>query len=67
MKQRMIAWAFAVLCAVVILSVCLFPRQKKPDETMWDKDRVQVCLERGNGFVAKAYVQQPQRGEDVIF
>ena len=66
MKQRIGACIVVLLCAVLIPSVWLLLNATKPVD-LGDNSIVQVCLQQGEGYVARAYVQQTQREGDVVF
>ena len=66
MKQRMITIMIIILCAVSLPSFVLVMRDDRQNEA-WDSTLVQVCLEQGDGFVAKAYAQEIPRESNAVF
>ena len=65
MTKNVTAGIVFVLCAVLISSVLLFSSSNR--EAAGDNGLVRVCLEQGEGFVARAYVQDTVREGDVVF
>ena len=66
MKKYMAGGIVFLLCAVLIPSVLLLTGSGGQNEA-WDSSLVTVCLEQGEGFVARAHVQQVGREGDAVF
>ena len=66
MKKHLVNGVVFLLFAVLVPSVLLL-RDSTSQKDAWDSSLVQVCLEQGEGFVAKAHVQQTEREGDVVF
>ena len=65
MKKHIASGIIFVLCAVLIPSILLL-RGAGRDE-IWDNNSVKICLEQGEGYVAKAHVVEIEREGDAVF
>ena len=66
MKKHAINGIVFVLLAMLIPSVFMLKEHRK-QSLLWDNTCVQICLEQGEGFVARAHVQEVQREADAVF
>ena len=66
MKKHLASGIVFLLCAVLIPSFLMLKDHLRA-QLLPDNTQVKICLEQGEGFVAKAYVQEIEREADAVF
>ncbi|MBQ2953731.1 MAG: hypothetical protein IJE07_09295 [Clostridia bacterium] len=66
MKERIRIILIALLCAASLPAFVLSMYAARHEEA-WNPSPVQVCLEQGEGFVARAYIQQVESAGEAVF